>query len=71
MKAPRWNSVAVPAEAEPTWDHDVPFCNEECRSHDGKRCRLTGMRPGNVCEPAVSAMAAALDSAGDAGTGEP
>jgi hypothetical protein len=70
MKAPRWSATVVPADAEPDWDHDVPFCTEECKSHDGKRCQLMGMRPGNICEPAVVGMAAALDSAGDAGTGE-
>lgn len=35
----------------------VPNCSEECPSHDGKRCRLTGFRPDRICEPAVIAMA--------------
>lgn len=45
----------------PHWDGaGVPFCSEECSHHDGKRCRLIGQRPGNICEPAVEKMAKAL-----------
>lgn len=47
-------------EGEPAWADDVPFCDERCPQHDGKRCRLLGERPGRICEPAVSAMAEAL-----------
>lgn len=35
-------------------EHGVLFCTEEkCCQYDGKRCRLIGFRPGNICEPAV------------------
>ena len=50
---------------EPSVDADtgVPFCTEECRQHDGKRCRLLGFRPGNICEPAVVDLVAKLRAA--------
>lgn len=38
----------------------VPLCEEGCPSYDGKRCRLTGFRPGSICDPAVQEMAAEL-----------
>ena len=38
----------------------VPFCNENCPQHDGKRCRVLGMRPDNICEPTVVEMARLL-----------
>lgn len=44
----------------PTWNHGVPFCNEHCPYHDGKRCQLIGQRPGHLCEPCVQAMGSAL-----------
>ena len=34
-------------------DH-TPICTPECRHHDGKRCRLTGNEPEQLCEPAVA-----------------
>lgn len=35
-------------------DDPVPYCAEEaCPSYDGKRCRVLGHRPGNICEPQV------------------
>lgn len=48
------------ADAEPKWsENNIPFCNEDgCKQYDGKRCRLLGVRPGYICEPAVSVLAA-------------
>lgn len=35
----------------------IPFCaQEDCCSYDGKRCKLMGFRPSNICEPAVAAL---------------
>jgi hypothetical protein len=49
---------ATDGTPSPNWDQGVPYCSEEkCSSYDGKRCFLTGDRPGHICEPAVSAMA--------------
>lgn len=42
---------------EPTWAEGVPLCIDTCAQHDGKRCMLTGFRPGYMCEPAVRDMA--------------
>lgn len=33
--------------------HGVPWCRDDCKQHDGKRCRLLGVRPSTICEPAV------------------
>lgn len=35
----------------------VPMCTTACPEHDGKRCRLLGLRPSDICEPAVRQMA--------------
>lgn len=32
----------------------VPWCDESCPQHDGKRCRILGFRPSSICEPAVA-----------------
>jgi len=49
------------SEYDPNVTSDgVPWCRDECRQHDGKRCRLLGFRPDSLCEPAVVAMAARL-----------
>ena len=57
--------VGLLSDARPTWDaNGVPFCpSDECKcyQYDGKRCRLTGFRPGSVCEPAVRTMADLLN----------
>ena len=45
---------------KPTWDNGCPFCSEDCPEHDGKRCRMMGMRPSAICEPAVREMAEAI-----------
>jgi len=37
-------------------DRGVPYCTESCPEHDGKRCKLLGHRPGNLCEPMVIEM---------------
>ncbi len=43
--------------AFPTWTQSGPLCSEgACPGFDGKRCRLTGFRPDNFCEPAVTRM---------------
>lgn len=46
--------------AQPEWSKDgIPMCLQtgECPSYDGKRCRVIGVRPSYICEPAVIAMA--------------
>lgn len=48
-----WVRPIVRDDAVPTCDQDTP-----CPSYDGKRCRQTGFRPGDVCEPAVAEMIA-------------
>lgn len=58
-----WWNYAHPAEDDisPEIDkHGVPWCNERCRAHDGKRCDLTGFKPRGVCEPEVAEMAALI-----------
>jgi len=34
-------------------EHEVPWCDDGCPHHDGKRCELIGHRPDAICEPAV------------------
>jgi|AGTN01.3.fsa_nt_gi hypothetical protein len=29
----------------------VGYCDEDCPQHDGKRCRVIGRRPGEICWP--------------------
>jgi hypothetical protein len=41
-------------EYEPRWSGNVPWCDEACRLHDGKRCMALGARPGSICEPTVA-----------------
>lgn len=48
---------------EPEVVAGVPYCRDACQHHDGKRCRLLGLRPSTICEPAVQALAAELDAA--------
>jgi hypothetical protein len=49
-------------DAEPDMGGEYPTCSEEkCRSYDGKRCRLTGFRPGGACEPAMEAFGAIIE----------
>ena len=51
--------------AEPHWSKDgVPWCDDGCRYHDGKRCELLGHRPHYLCEPVVLEMAKLLDRRG-------
>jgi hypothetical protein len=47
-------------------DLGVPLCDERCPSHDGKRCRLLGLPPSIVCEPAVAVMAQHIARCGEA-----
>lgn len=53
--------------ANPRWTSDgQPVCSHhECEAYDGKRCGYHGMgcRPALHCEPAIIAIAAALDAA--------
>ena len=35
----------------------VPMCSDDCPEHDGKRCKLQGLRPDSICEPYVETMA--------------
>jgi hypothetical protein len=37
----------------PRWSDDVPWCDEKCPKHDGKRCEELGFRPSAICEPEV------------------
>lgn len=61
---------ASPDAIDPDWLSSggsvLPYCSGECRSHDGKRCRLLGHRPGDVCEPAVSALIRHIEEAPNA-----
>lgn len=46
----------------PDFAGGVPMCAlEECPQYDGKRCRVLGMRPDAICEPAVIDMAATIE----------
>lgn len=52
--------IVLSPEVAPNWDSGrgvgIPFCTDECPSHDGKRCLVLGFRPMGLCEPAVIAM---------------
>jgi hypothetical protein len=48
------------AERQPNWNEDVPWCDENCPKHDGKRCTELGFRPSAICEPAVRDLVQAL-----------
>jgi hypothetical protein len=48
--------------AKPMWMSDLPFCSHECPHHDGKRCRVIGLRPDRLCEPVVAEMARMLSA---------
>lgn len=67
-----WKRLAVNVsdnvrDAAPSWQGHIPACSEACPHHDGKRCRLLGIRPGRVCEPAVEEMGKFLDDYEGAG----
>lgn len=34
-------------------EYQVPWCDEHCQYHDGKRCELLGHRPERICIPGV------------------
>lgn len=54
-------SKEVERNPGPKWTEGVPFCAEEnCPEYDGKRCRMMGFRPSQICEPAVRQMSADL-----------
>ena len=44
----------------PDWRDDVPWCNESCPKHDGKRCEVLGRRPDDMCVPAVRGLVATV-----------
>lgn len=48
---------------EPDVCGGIPFCSERCPQHDGKRCRILGLKPGNICEPGVSRILEERDAA--------
>lgn len=48
--------------AKPVWLGEVPWCDEHCPHHDGKRCRVLGLSPGRLCEPVVKQMAVLLSA---------
>jgi hypothetical protein len=48
--------------AKPVWSDEVPFCDGACPHYDGKRCRVMGLRPDNICEPVVAEMAKMLSA---------
>ena len=46
-------------------ERGVPWCpHDKCKQYDGKRCRLTGFRPAQICEPAVVELAELAATAG-------
>ncbi len=54
-------------DAEPDASGAYPQCAEDdCKSYDGKRCRLTGNRPRGVCDPAMDALGEVIDAAAKA-----
>lgn len=45
----------------PNITNEVPLCSfDACPSFDGKRCKITGYRPKELCEPAVREMSATI-----------
>lgn len=38
-------------------DDGLPMCDEDCPSHDGKRCRVLGYKAPQLCEPMVIRLA--------------
>ena len=51
---------ATDMNCRPDCEDSLPFCDEECGSFDGKRCRITGSRPGRLCEPFVKILMATV-----------
>lgn len=45
--------IVLDNDVRPAITDRIPFCNERCPHHDGKRCDIIGRRPGNICEPAI------------------
>lgn len=57
----------MPEETEwsprPKSTNGVPFCTyEDCPEYDGKRCKMMGFRPSQICEPAVQQMSFDLEA---------
>lgn len=58
---PRGNApIRLSPTVEPDWlpsqNVVLPYCTDQCASHDGKRCTILGYRHDSVCEPAVAAL---------------
>jgi hypothetical protein len=45
--------IVLVDDVRPAITDRIPFCNERCPHHDGKRCSVLGRRPGSICEPAI------------------
>ena len=61
MSEPRGNApIALQPGVEPWWlpsqNVVLPYCQDDCPCHDGRRCSILGRRPDSVCEPAVAAL---------------
>lgn len=52
-------------------DRRVPYCDEQCPQHDGKRCRLMGVQPSSICEPEVLNLIAAIAARSTTKGGQP
>ncbi len=66
MAAAEMEAAHDEVAVSPRWSTAVPYCaKEECDQYDGKRCKLMGQRPGNVCVPVVMGMAELLNRADD------
>ena len=52
-------------------DRRVPYCDEQCPQHDGKRCRLMGVQPSSICEPEVLNLIAAIAARSTTRGGQP
>lgn len=67
MTRPSWQASILremPGDGRPIFgDGGVPMCDGSCPEHDGKRCKLLGLRPASICELAVVEMATALGKA--------
>jgi hypothetical protein len=51
-------TIRLPSDIRPMLKHGIPLCDPDgCPSFDGKRCRLLGLRPAHICEPALEVAA--------------
>ena len=62
-RAAQANAAPEHEPAQPTWWlGEPPACSEGCPHHDGKRCRLLGLRAPQLCEPVITEMVRMLDA---------